>query len=254
MFVSDLQTKREAADMNIALIGFGKMGKAVEEVAVERGHNIVLRVSVDNESAMHHLDTYSIDVAIDFTGPDAAPKLVAACLAAQISVVSGSTGWNSQLEDVKALAARKQVGFIHSSNFSIGVNLFFEINRLVARLMAQHKQYAPSIAETHHVHKLDAPSGTAITICSEILAAYPSLDGWELNATGKDLLPVVAHRIDDVPGTHEVSYSSSIDTIELKHVAHSRTGFAFGAVLAAEFIQGKNGNYTMADVLGIGTE
>ncbi len=236
--------------MNIALIGYGKMGHAIEQVAQARGHNIVLRISSTNIGEMTSENLQKADVAIEFTGPESAKHNVLAALSAGISVVSGSTGWNSGLPDAAQRAKDHNVAFLHASNFSVGVNIFFEVNKALASLMSRHIEYDVIIEETHHTQKKDAPSGTAITIAEQILENLGSKTKWALNDINEsDALPILAYRVENVPGTHKVSYSSPVDSIEILHTAHNRDGFALGAVLAAEFLAGKQGVYTMKDVL-----
>ncbi|HTN45002.1 MAG TPA: 4-hydroxy-tetrahydrodipicolinate reductase [Flavipsychrobacter sp.] len=240
--------------MNIALVGYGKMGKAIEKIAVERGHYITLKIATGNKEDMTETQLKMADVVIEFTGPESARDNVAKCLRAGVPVVSGSTGWNEHLSEAKNNALENKTAFLHSSNFSVGVNIFFEVNTLLARLMNQQQDYNVSIAETHHTEKKDAPSGTAITLAEQILDRVDRLKHWTIDPDKKDeqdLLPIKAYREEQVPGTHHVRYTSPIDEIEIIHTAHSREGFAKGAVLAAEFLAGKRGIYTMKDVLGI---
>lgn len=236
--------------MNIALIGYGKMGHAIEEAAIKRGHNVILRISSGNRQQLDAAHMQGVDVAIEFTSPDVAKDNVVACMALGIPVICGTTGWNDELPEAEAMATAKGVGFLQASNFSIGVNIFFEVNKQLAALMNMHAEYDISVEETHHIHKKDAPSGTAITLAEQILAVNNSKKTWALNfVNNENILPIVAHRIENVPGTHKVKYASAIDEIEITHTAHSREGFALGAVLAAEFIVGKKGVYSMRDVL-----
>ncbi len=238
--------------MNIALIGYGKMGHAIEAVAQKRGHNIVLTITSANKHELNAEQLREANVAIEFTRPDAALEHTLICINAGIPVVCGTTGWNNDLAIAKQAAIALNGAFLQASNFSIGVNIFFEVNQLLARLMNGHPEYKATVEETHHTQKKDAPSGTAITIAEQIVAANDSLNGWALagEATG-DKLPIAAHRVENVPGTHIVSYSSLVDDIQLTHTAHNRDGFALGAVLAAEFIAGRKGVFSMKDVLGI---
>ena len=236
--------------MNIALIGYGKMGQAIEEVAVGRGHHIALRITTANTQELDAANLASIDVAIEFTGPEAAKDNVLACLAAGVRVVCGTTGWNDELPAAKAFAKETGLALLYASNFSPGVNIFFEINKQLAGLMNRQPGYDVMVEETHHVHKKDAPSGTAITLAEQIIERSDTKKAWALNFVNNEhILPVMAHRTDEVPGTHRVKYSSEIDDIELTHTAHNRAGFALGAVLAAEFIAGRQGIFTMRDVL-----
>lgn len=238
--------------MNIALIGYGKMGRAIERIAEQRGHTVILRISRENAALLQNDAIKAADVAIEFTSPEAAFDNVAACLRAGVPVISGSTGWNKQLETARQQCLELNGTLLHASNFSVGVNIFFEINRILASVMNTHPEYDVTIEETHHVHKLDAPSGTAITIAERILETLKRKKGWTKEASEDgERIPVIAHRIDEVPGTHVVRYHSAIDDIELTHTAHNRDGFATGAVLAAEFVAGKKGIYSMKDVLGL---
>jgi 4-hydroxy-tetrahydrodipicolinate reductase len=238
--------------MKIALIGYGKMGKTIEQVAIKRGHEIVLRITSANKQDMDAAHLRNADVAIEFTRPEFAKEHVITCLHAGISVVSGTTGWNSGLDSAREAALANKLAFLHASNFSIGVNIFFEVNKMLARLMSGHPEYIASMVETHHTQKKDAPSGTAITLAEQIIERTDSLSEWKLqDKATPGALPITALRIDDVPGTHKISYDSAIDSIEITHTAHNREGFALGAVLAAEFIAGRQGVFTMQDVLGI---
>ena len=233
--------------MNIGLLGYGKMGKTIEQIALKRKHDIILKVDENTESYV--LD--HIDVAIDFSTPNAAVDNIINCFKHNIPVISGTTGWLERYDDVVALCKEKNGTFLYASNFSLGVNIFFELNRTLARLMENLPDYIISMEEIHHTQKLDAPSGTAITLAEDILknSKYGS---WTLDASKLKALHINSKRIDSVPGTHEVTYSSSVDTIEIKHTAHNREGFALGAVIAAEWIAGKKGVFTMKDVLNIG--
>ncbi len=236
--------------MKIALIGYGKMGYAIEQAALKRGHEVVLRITSANKQEMDAAHLGQADVAIEFTSPQTAKENVLKCLSAGINVISGTTGWNAQLGEAEIEARSKGVAFMHASNFSVGVNIFFEVNKLLASLMKGHDEYAVSIEETHHTQKKDAPSGTAITLAEQILQNLDHKKEWVLNETNDDnAIPIVAHRVENVPGTHKVTYSSAIDDIEIMHTAHSRDGFALGAVLAAEYINGKKGVFSMKDVL-----
>ncbi|RYY40383.1 MAG: 4-hydroxy-tetrahydrodipicolinate reductase [Chitinophagaceae bacterium] len=237
--------------MKIALIGYGKMGQLIDQIAQERGHQIVLRIHADNRDEFSKENLAKADVAIEFTGPHSAFDNVRQCLEWGLPVVSGSTGWNEQLPEAGKLATERAGAFLHASNFSIGVNLFFEVNKLLARLMNAQPQYNVELKEIHHTAKLDAPSGTAVTLAEQVLAALDRKQRWvnEPSADKSDLV-IRSERIDPAPGTHHVRYSSPIDDIEIIHTAHNRNGFATGAVQAAEFIYGKAGVFTMADVLG----
>lgn len=237
--------------MKIALIGYGKMGKAIEEIAVSRGHTIVLKISADNLEDNTVANIRQADVAIEFTGPESAYENVVRCLEAGVPVVCGSTGWLEKLDEVKKLCADQKGSFLYASNFSVGVNIFFEVNKKLAALMASHPDYEVRITEIHHTQKKDAPSGTAITLAEQVLEKIPRKKEWVNHISDNlDELEILSERIDPAPGTHTIEYSSEIDTIEITHTAHNRKGFATGAVLAAEYIAGKNGIFKMSDVLG----
>jgi 4-hydroxy-tetrahydrodipicolinate reductase len=237
--------------MKIALIGYGKMGHAIEEIAVSRGHTIVLKVSVDNLEDNTVAKIREADVAIEFTGPESAFENIMRCLEAGVPVVSGSTGWLEQLGAVQSACRQQKGAFLYASNFSVGVNIFFEVNRRLAELMAPHPDYEIRVSEIHHTGKKDSPSGTAITLAEQILEKIPRKKGWVNHISDNlDELEILSDRIDPAPGTHRIEYSSEIDTIEITHTAHSRKGFALGAVLAGEFIKGKSGLFRMSDVLG----
>jgi 4-hydroxy-tetrahydrodipicolinate reductase len=238
--------------MNIALIGYGKMGKAIERIALDRGHQVMLRISSSNQHELTAENLRKADAVIEFTNPEAALHNVMACLEASVPVVCGSTGWNTELPQAEAACRRLGGAMLQASNFSVGVNLFFRLNELLAGIMNRYPEYEVQVDETHHTHKKDAPSGTAISIAEQIVAGLDRKDLWvSENARNSRELAVKAHRIDEVPGTHIVRYSSPIDDIEICHTAHNRDGFATGAVLAAEYIHGKAGIFSMKDVLGL---
>ena len=230
--------------MNIALIGYGKMGQTIEKIALQRGHNITHRIEDEDSDR----DFKEVDVAIDFSIPDAAFENITSCFEKGIPVVSGTTGWLNKYDEAVEICKKNNSAFIYASNFSLGVNIFFELNKKLAELMAPFKEYSVGIEETHHTQKLDAPSGTAITLAEQIIEKSERT-GWKLDKAGDKEVPVVAKRMENVPGTHIVSYDSKIDTINIEHIAHSREGFALGAVIAAEWIIGKSGIYKMKDVL-----
>jgi 4-hydroxy-tetrahydrodipicolinate reductase len=238
--------------MNIALIGYGKMGKAIEEIAVERGHTIVLKVNDENLGDFIKENVSKADVAIEFTGPHTAYENIKAIINFGVPVVSGSTGWTERINDINIYCTEKNCSFLYASNFSVGVNVFFELNKKLASLMAPHTEYAISIEEIHHTQKKDAPSGTAITLAEQIIERVAQKKKW-VNHTSTDAaeLFIISKREDPAPGTHRVKYSSSIDDIEIIHTAHNRKGFALGAVLAAEFIKHKKGIFSMKEVLGL---
>lgn len=222
------------------------MGKAIEQAAVERGHTIVAKLNATPAAN----DLADADVAIEFSGPDTAFKNIKSCLEHTVPVVCGSTGWLEKKSEADALAEKSGSAFLYGSNFSIGVNLFFELNKKLAALMAPQSEYTCQMEEIHHIHKKDAPSGTAISLAEDILNES-SYTAWKLDATEGETLGIYAVREDEVPGTHSVRYTSEADEIEIKHTAYTRKGFALGAVIAAEWIEGKKGVFTMKDVLGL---
>ena len=236
--------------MNIALIGYGKMGKAIEEIALQRKHDIVLKIDISNPGDFSKDNLAKADVAIEFTSPHSAYDNVKHLLEWGVPVVCGSTGWTDRLEEIKKICIEKNGSFIYASNFSIGVNIFFELNKKLASLMVLHPEYRISMEEIHHTQKRDAPSGTAISLAEQIMEQIPSQKKWvNTGSAAEGELPIVSKRIDPAPGTHTVKYTSAIDDIEITHTAHSRTGFAAGAVLAAEYIKDKKGISYMKDVL-----
>lgn len=236
--------------MKIAIIGYGKMGKEIEQIALQRGHEVTLKITSSNLDEMSTENLQKCDVAIEFTRPDKAIGNIKKCFDANLPVVVGTTGWFEQLEEVKELCNSSNNTLLYASNCSLGVNIFFELNKKLAQLMKKQEEYEVTIEETHHTQKLDAPSGTAITLAEGLIENYPSKSSWE-NSKSEDesVLPVISHRIENVPGTHVIKYSSEIDEIEIKHTAHNRKGFASGAVIAAEYIAPKKGVFTMSDVL-----
>ena len=230
--------------MKIALLGYGRMGKIIERIALERGHEIVLKKERENS----YEGLAQADVAIDFSIPSAAFTNIKTALDYGVPVISGTTGWLEDYEAIVAHCTAKNGAFLYGSNFSVGVNVFFELNEYLAKIMANLKQYDVSIEEIHHTQKLDAPSGTAISLADGIIK-NTSYKGWNLEQKEEQKIPITALRKDAVPGTHSVYYDSTIDQIEIKHTAHSREGFASGAVLAAEWIENKKGIFSMKDVL-----
>lgn len=237
--------------MRIALIGYGKMGKAIEEIAVQRKHEIVLKIDEHNLGDFTKENLSKADVAIEFTSPHSAFENVKKMIGWDTAVVCGSTGWTDRMEEINNLCKERKGSFVYASNFSIGVNIFFELNKKLASLISSHPEYNVSMEEIHHTQKKDAPSGTAITLAEQILERSPSKKKWVNNETTNDSeLAIISKRIDPAPGTHSIKYASAIDDIEIIHTAHSRTGFAAGAVLAAEFIKDKKGIFSMKDVLG----
>ncbi len=241
--------------MKIALIGYGKMGKEVEKAALERGHSISIRISRDNAHQIDMITPVNTDVAIEFSTPSSVISNLNYCFRTNIPVVCGTTGWQEKQNDVYEACTKANGSLVHASNFSIGVNLVFEMNEYMARLFNPRNEYQVSIYEAHHVNKLDAPSGTAISLANGIIRNAPKLKQWSLverdHMVNDDptTLPVHAERTGAVTGLHEVNYTSAVDMITLRHEAFNRSGFALGAVLAAEWIQGKKGMYTMRDVL-----
>ena len=232
--------------MKIALLGYGKMGKVIERIALERGHEIVLRK--DKNTSFESLSL--ADVAIDFSIPSSAVENISACFHLGIPVISGTTGWLTRYQEMVDLCTAKNGSFIYGSNFSLGVNVFFELNAYLAQMMANLKQYSVSMEEIHHTQMLDATSGTAITLAEGIIK-HSNYKNWTLETPISNEIHIEAKRIENVPGTHRVFYDSEVDQIEIKHTAHSREGFAFGAVIAAEWLVGKKGVFTMKDVLGL---
>ena len=240
--------------MKIALLGYGRMGKTIERIAVERGHQIVLKVDIGNRDKVTDAQLREAEVAIDFSAPSVAVENYKWCFNNGVPVVSGTTGWLEQWQEVVEYCGQKGCGFFYASNFSVGVNLFFQLNAYLARLMGGFNDYKVYIEETHHIHKLDAPSGTAITLAQGILDHHPAYKSWELVheiPLPEDVIPVTAKREGEVPGIHTVLYKSEVDQIQICPSAFSREGFAYGAVLAAEFMQGKKGILGMKDMLKI---
>ena len=243
---------RGLGGMKIALIGYGKMGKTIEAIALERGHTANLKIDIDSMADFTKENLLQCDVAIEFTGPQSAKENILKCLDAGIPIVSGSTGWLEDWADVANFCKEKNGSFLYASNFSVGVNIFFEVNKKLAQLMNGHNEYAISMQEIHHTQKKDAPSGTAITLAEQILQQIPAKKKWVNDETSDpETLSIISKREDPAPGTHSITYSSPIDDIEIIHTAHSRSGFALGAVLAAEFICNKKGIFSMKDVLGL---
>ena len=237
--------------LNIALIGYGKMGKAIEEIALQRGHTIVLKIDISTMDQFTKDNLQKCDVAIEFTSPHSAVQNINTCLQAGIPVLSGSTGWLNNWDEVTQTCNDKNGTLLYASNYSVGVNIFFEVNKRLAQLMNPHADYNISMTEIHHTEKKDAPSGTAITLAEQILENVDRKKNWvNENSVGAEDLTIISERIDPAPGTHIVTYSSAIDDIEISHTAHSRKGFATGAILAAEFLYNKKGLFSMKDVLG----
>ncbi|MDP5061118.1 MAG: 4-hydroxy-tetrahydrodipicolinate reductase [Maribacter sp.] len=233
--------------MRIALFGYGKMGQMIEQIALNRGHEIVAKIDENSEN----IDFSTMDVAIDFSMPEAAFGNITKCLDNNVPIISGTTGWLNKYDDAITLCNEKKGAFIYASNFSLGVNIFFELNNYLAKMMQNLPEYNVELEEIHHTQKLDAPSGTAITLAEGVIA-NSNYKQWKLDSASKETLKITSKRIGTVPGTHTVAYDSIVDSIEIKHTAHNREGFALGAVTAAEWIIGKTGVFSMRDVLNLG--
>ncbi len=233
--------------MKLALLGYGKMGKTIERIALQKGHTIVFKSSSNYSEG----NLEQADAAIEFSTPETAMENIKSCFLLNIPVVSGTTGWLDGYNEIVKLCEERNGSFLYASNFSVGVNLFFNLNRYLAKIMQPWKEYDVSVEEIHHTEKKDAPSGTAITLAEGIIDNSEKKK-WKLNTAEANELKIVAKRIEDVKGTHIITYDSEIDRISIKHEAHSRDGFAIGAILAAEWLQEKKGIYSMSDVLGIG--
>ncbi|MEM8999797.1 MAG: 4-hydroxy-tetrahydrodipicolinate reductase [Bacteroidota bacterium] len=232
--------------MNIGLFGYGKMGKMIELLAKKRQHTIIAKVDLDTQ----YIDFSKMDVAIDFSTPTSALANIKRCFDHSVPIVSGTTGWLDDFEEAVSYCNKRNGAFIYASNFSLGVNIFFGLNAHLSKMMANLSQYNVSIEEIHHTQKLDAPSGTAITL-AEAIVANSNYQGWKMENVEKDDISIISKRIGNTPGTHTVTYQSEVDSIELQHVAKNREGFALGAIVAAEWLLGKVGVFTMNDVLNI---
>ena len=236
--------------MKIALIGYGKMGKTIEQLALEKGYEIVLKVDIQNAQTWTNEELKQADVAIEFTQPESAIQNITRCFECGVPVISGTTGWVENMEEVKNACKKLEGGFFYASNFSVGVNLFFKLNKILAEMMAAYDSYDISLEEIHHTQKLDAPSGTAITLAEGLLEKISRKSKWvKESANQENELPIFSKRIENVPGTHSINYDSEIDSIEIKHTAHSRLGFAKGALMAAEWMNNRKGIYGMEDML-----
>lgn len=236
--------------MKIAILGYGKMGKAIENIALNRGHEIVLKISRKNQVQLNKNNLSKADVAIDFSIPDSAKENILLAIDAHTPIISGTTGWLDDYDEVSQYCTEKNSAFLYASNFSLGVNLFFELNKNLAKLMKSHQQYQIDMTEIHHNQKVDAPSGTAISLAEQIISENDNKSEWTLDTTNSDVqIQIKTQREGNVPGTHIVNYASEIDAITIKHEAHSRDGFALGAVIAAEWLQNKKGVFNMRDVL-----
>ncbi|SDQ59960.1 4-hydroxy-tetrahydrodipicolinate reductase [Flagellimonas zhangzhouensis] len=232
--------------MNIGLFGYGKMGKMIEQIAQKRGHSIVAKI----DDASQPIDYKSMDVAIDFSTPESAFGNITNCFKNGVPVICGTTGWLERYAEAVEICNDNKGGFIYASNFSLGVNIFFELNAQLAKMMANLEEYKVSMEEIHHTQKLDAPSGTAITLAEGIIENTP-YEKWKLEESGDKTIPIKSIREGMVPGTHSIAYESAVDKIEIKHEAHNREGFALGAVIASEWIAGKSGIFSMKDVLNL---
>jgi 4-hydroxy-tetrahydrodipicolinate reductase len=237
--------------MNIALIGYGKMGKSIEKMATQRGHHISSIVDLDSQEKLSEIAPDNTDVVIEFSNPSSAFDNIGACLRQKVPVISGTTGWLDQLPNVEALCVAHQGTFLTASNFSLGVNIFFKLNEWLSQVIGQFPDYKIDIEETHHLQKLDKPSGTAITLAEDIIKTHPHYRRWALDASKENDIKIASFRQEEVAGKHVIKYHSSIDTIAITHEAHSREGFALGAVLVAEWIQDKKGIFTMNDFIKI---
>lgn len=236
----------------IAIVGYGKMGKAIEKIALERGNEVPVIIDADNINDLQTTTLEKVDVAIEFTRPESAYPNIVTLLKNKVPVVCGTTGWIDKKEEVETLTKDNESAFFYASNYSVGVNLFFHLNKRLAELMNPFKEYDVEMEEIHHIHKLDAPSGTAITLAEGVFEGFDNKKSWELDqSTSPEKLNIRHKREGEVPGTHIIEYNSEVDSIEIKHTAHSRQGFALGAVLAAEFLAGKKGLYGMNDLLKI---
>jgi 4-hydroxy-tetrahydrodipicolinate reductase len=236
--------------MKILILGYGKMGKIIEEIAEERGHTIAHKININNTQALKFIDSSQIDVAIEFSQPDAAFNNISFCLNNNIPVVCGTTGWLNRKAEIDALCKEKNGSFFYASNFSLGVNLFFKLSEILAKMMDQHPNYTSKITEIHHTEKLDAPSGTAITLAEGLIDHLSSKKSWLNEPSEKgDVVSIISKREPDVAGTHIIEYVSDVDEIEIRHTAKSRTGFALGAVLVSEWIIDKKGVFSMKDFM-----
>ena len=236
--------------MKILLLGYGKMGQMIEKLALDINHSIVAKITVDNRTDLDNLSSDSVDVAIDFSQPSAAPDNIKWCVDHKIPVVVGTTGWASHKAEVDQYCNDNGGTYLVASNFSIGVNIFFKLNKFLAKLMNSQADYEVSMKEIHHTHKLDAPSGTAITLAEGLMENLPSKTKWVNQASNQpEELSIISERVDPAPGTHSIQYDSRIDSIEITHTAHSREGFAMGALLVAEWLPNQKGVKTMEDFL-----
>lgn len=239
--------------MNIALLGYGKMGKEIEKIAISRNHQIVAKIDSPTDWETQKQQLKEADVAIEFSTPDTVLGNIYKCFDLNLPVVVGTTGWQKQAEEVESYCLAHNQSLFHASNFSVGVNIFFEVNKLLAKLMSSHPQYDIKMTEAHHIHKLDAPSGTAISLAEGIIQNHQGKTNWKLDTDdySQNDIPIQAIREGEVPGTHTIEYDSDVDIISITHEAKSRKGFAQGAVLAAEFLKGRKGVFGMKDLLAL---
>lgn len=235
--------------MNIALLGYGKMGKEIESIALQRGHSIVLKVDESNASNFTNEELKKADVAIEFSTPHTVIANIKKCFDAQVPIVVGTTGWYDSFKEIETECKQKNTSLFHATNFSLGVNLFFKVNSYLAELMNKYDSYNVEMEEIHHIHKLDKPSGTAISLANQVLDKIDRKKNWSITDNNSETLFIKDVREGEVPGTHIIKYTSSVDDIEIMHKAHNRKGFALGAVIAAEYIKGKKGIFTMNDLI-----
>ena len=236
--------------MKVAILGYGKMGQIIEKIALERGHNILLKINLNNIDELNIENLKKADVVIDFSTPESAKSNITLSIDANKPIISGTTGWLNDFKEIKDYCIKNNGTFLYASNFSLGVNLFFELNKNLAKLMKKHKQYQINLTEIHHSEKLDAPSGTAISLAEQIISESDIKNKWTINSENSDEeLKIDAQRKGNITGTHSVNYKSETDSILIKHEAHSRDGFALGAIIAAEWIINKKGVFRMHDVI-----
>lgn len=235
--------------MKIALFGYGKMGKEIEAIAISRGHEIILKITSNNSLSITDEDLKKADVAIEFSTPHTAIQNIKKCLNLNIPIIIGTTGWYENFDEIKTICNSKNGSMLHATNFSLGVNLFFKINSYLAELMDKYNNYDVAMEEIHHIHKLDKPSGTAISLAKQIIEKVDRKNNWSITEKNPETLFIKDVREGEVPGTHIIKYTSEVDDIEIMHKAHNRKGFALGAVIAAEFIKDKKGIFTMNDLI-----
>jgi len=238
--------------MKILLLGYGKMGKVIERIALSRGHQIIGKIDLDNRHELSDFSRQNVDAVIEFSAPEAAYENLKWSMSKSLPTVCGTTGWLQHRPEIESLCQAHKAAFFYASNYSIGVNLFFRLNKQLAKLIAPYQQYQVNTTEIHHIHKLDAPSGTAITLAEGLIEALPNKNSWvNQGEITENQIPIVSLRQGEVPGTHIIRYDSDVDTIEIQHIAHSREGFALGAVIAAEWLQNREGVFGMDDMIGI---